>query len=68
MVYARLLQHTNVVIIPKPWLTDLRAPVWDYSDHHLVDSFDPVPNPFSASISAPATLQPGTIHQRDVAN
>ena len=41
MVYARLLQHTNVVIIPKPWLTDLRAPVWDYSDHHLVDSFDP---------------------------
>ena len=41
MVYARLLQHTNVVIIPKPWLTNLRAPVWDYSDHHLMDSFDP---------------------------
>lgn len=41
MVYARLMQHTNVVIIPKPWLTDLRAPVWDYSDHHLIDTFDP---------------------------
>ena len=41
MVYARLLQHTNVVIVPKPWLTDLRAPIWDYSDHHLVDTFDP---------------------------
>jgi len=41
LVYARCLTHTNVVIIPKPWLEELRAPVWDFCDHHLVDSFDP---------------------------
>jgi len=41
LVFARCLTHTNVVIIPKPWLEELRAPVWNYCDHHLVDSFDP---------------------------
>ena len=40
MVYARLLQHTNVVIVPKPWLTDLRADL-GLQRPHLVDSFDP---------------------------
>ena len=40
-VYARRLNHTNIVVIPKPWLKDLRARVWEYCDHHLVDSFDP---------------------------
>ena len=58
MVYARLLQHTNVVIVPKPWLTDLRAPIWDYSDPHLVDTFDPEPHPCSASTSPPAIHSP----------
>ncbi|MEE2714377.1 MAG: DUF4340 domain-containing protein [Verrucomicrobiota bacterium] len=41
LVYARCLTHTNVVIIPKPWLEELRAPVWDFCDNHLVDAFDP---------------------------
>ena len=40
-VYARRLNHTNIVVIPSPWLKDLRARVWEYCDHHLVDSFDP---------------------------
>ena len=36
-VYARILNHTNVVIVSKPWLDRLRAPVWDFADHRLVD-------------------------------
>ena len=43
-VYARRLNHTNIVVIPNPWLKDLRARVWEYCDHRLVDLFDPSPD------------------------
>ena len=41
LVYARLLNHTNVVVVEKPWLENLRAPVWDFCDHRLVNDFSP---------------------------
>ena len=41
LVYARLLNHTNVVVVEKPWLENLRAPVWDFCDHLLVNDFSP---------------------------
>ena len=43
-VYARRLNHTNIVVIPSPWLKDLRARVWEYCDHRMVDKFDPSPD------------------------
>ena len=41
LVFARILNHTNVVVIEKPHLELLREPVWHYADHHLVDAFTP---------------------------
>ena len=40
-VYARILNHTNVVFVRKPWLNDLRARPWDFADHRLVDVLVP---------------------------
>jgi len=63
LVYARCLTHTNVVIISKPWLEELRAPVWDFCDHHLVDAFDPGANSLArieVQSGEPFTLQQST--------
>jgi len=63
LVYARCLDHTNVVIIPKPWLEELRSPVWNFCDHHLVDSFDPGINSLArieVRSGEPFTLQQST--------
>ncbi|MBI3875890.1 MAG: DUF4340 domain-containing protein, partial [Verrucomicrobia bacterium] len=38
VVFARRAVHTNVVLVPRPLLDELRAPYWDWSDHHLMDS------------------------------
>ena len=62
-VYARRLNHTNIVVIPKPWLEDLRSPVWAYCDHHLVDAFDPGPGSLSrieVQSGDPFTLEQST--------
>jgi hypothetical protein len=40
-VFARILNYTNVVVVPKPGLDDLRAPVWDFCDHRLADPIGP---------------------------
>ena len=40
-MYARLLNHTNVVVVEKPWLENLRAPGWDFCDHLLMNDFSP---------------------------
>ncbi len=37
-VFARRTTHTNVVLVPRLLLDELRAPYWDWSDHHLMDS------------------------------
>ena len=41
LVYARIMNHTNVVVVEKPPLEFLRVPVWHYADHHLVNAFTP---------------------------
>lgn len=40
-VYARLLNHTNVVVVQKKWLDEIRAPVWNYCDHRLTSVITP---------------------------
>lgn len=37
LVYARNLTTTNVVLVPAELLAQLRAPVWDFSEHRLLD-------------------------------
>lgn len=38
MVFARSLAVTNVMLVPTELLTQLRAPVWEFSEHRLVDA------------------------------
>ena len=40
-VYARLLNYTNVVVVQKKWLDEIRAPVWNYCDHRLASAIAP---------------------------
>jgi len=40
-VYARLLNHTNVVVVQKKWLDEIRTPVWNYCDHRLSSTIAP---------------------------
>ena len=40
-VYARILNHTNVVIVPKPGLDDLRSDPWAFCDHRLATPIAP---------------------------
>lgn len=37
LVYARNLTTTNVVLVSAELLAQLRAPVWDFSEHRLLD-------------------------------
>ena len=37
LVFARRLSHTNIVAVPRAWLEPLRAPYWDFAEHHLLD-------------------------------
>ena len=37
LVFARRLSHTNIVAVPRAWLEPLRAPYWEFAEHHLVD-------------------------------
>ena len=61
LVYARLLNHTNVVVVEKPWLEDIRAPVWDFCDHRLVKDFSPdLLDRIEIQSSEPFTLQQST--------
>ena len=36
-IFARRLSHSNIVIVPRAWLDPLRAPYWDFAEHHLLD-------------------------------
>lgn len=38
LVYARRLATTNVVLVARDWLDQLRAPYWDFCEHRLVDT------------------------------
>lgn len=37
LVYARRLATTNVVLVAREWLEQLRAPYWDFCEHRLLD-------------------------------
>lgn len=37
LVYARRLATTNVVLVAREWLDQLRAPYWDFCEHRLLD-------------------------------
>lgn len=41
LVYARSLATTNVMLVARDWLEQLRAPVWDFTEHRLVDALVP---------------------------
>ncbi len=38
LVFARSLATTNVMLVARDWLEVLRAPVWDFSEHRLLDA------------------------------
>ena len=40
-VFARILNHTNIVVVPKPWLNDLRSPIWEFCNHRMADVIGP---------------------------
>ena len=41
LVYARSLATTNVMLVARDWLEQLRAPVWEFTEHRLVDALVP---------------------------
>lgn len=41
LVYARNLATTNVTLVSTELLDHLRAPVWEFSEHRLLDAFSP---------------------------
>ena len=38
MIFARGLSTTNVMLVPAELLTRLRAPVWEFAEHRLLDA------------------------------
>ena len=40
-VFARILNHTNIVVTAKPLLDDLRSDPWEFCDHRLAQPIGP---------------------------
>ena len=41
LVFARSLATTNIMLVPAGLLGQLRAPVWDFAEHRLLDALPP---------------------------